>query len=81
MSEMGETKGILADKLFQYRVAMMEELGFSGDEAVQLAQATKLVTSQSELRTYFYEVPVYWGDIAEMLEAGATKDQVLRIIL
>jgi hypothetical protein len=70
-------------KLFQYRVAMMEELGFSGSDAVQLAEAKKFVTTRSKVdgRLYIYEVPVYWGHIADMLEAGATQEQILRIIL
>lgn len=80
---MAETKDILQEKLDEYRVTVFEELGFSNEEAELLANAKKVVTTKSDLtgRIYIYEVPVYHGDIEKMLKAGATKDQVLRIIL
>lgn len=72
---------VTTDSLYEYRVARLEELGFSKKDAQDLAEATQIVIRESDLSKYEYEVPIYWKSIADMLEAGATHDQILRILL
>lgn len=62
-------------------MAMMEERGFNGEDALRLVEATKTVKSKSANgREYVYEVPLSWHDVAKLQEAGATNEQVLRIL-
>ncbi len=69
------------DRLVIYRVAMIEELGFSHEDSVKLAAATKLVSEIVVSGFRHHDVPISWHDVDKLLQAGATKDQVLRIIL
>lgn len=64
-----------------YRIATIEELGFSNEDSVKLAEAKKIVTRKLPHRSYVYEVQVTWHDVAKLLEAGATQEQVLAILL
>jgi hypothetical protein len=77
------TTDINQTTLTEYRLAMLEELGFSQEQALELVEAKKLLTTRNEEtgRLYIYEVPIYWGDIKKMLDDGATYEQVLRILI
>jgi hypothetical protein len=69
------------DALFHHRIAMMEERGFSASEALTLVEASKSVISKSSNGCdYVYQVPLSWHDVARLQEAGASNEQVLRIL-
>ncbi len=59
---------------------MIEELGFSTDDALKLMEATKAVSNVEGDHTYWYDVTVSWHDVAKLLKAGATHEQVMRIL-
>jgi hypothetical protein len=69
-----------ADALFEHRLSMIIEQGFNMEDALTLVRSTKLVSNAEGDRTYFYELPVSWHDVAKLKEAGATNDQILRIL-
>ena len=70
-----------ADSLFAYRVSTMEELGFSTEDALRLVTAKRAKPHKEAGRTFWYDVPVTWHYVASLLDAGATHDQILRILI
>jgi hypothetical protein len=56
------------DELTIFRAEMFAELGFKEDDAFNLAEA--------RAEDGFH---LYWGRVRNMLEQGATHDQILRI--
>jgi len=69
--------------LEEHRVTMLEELGFSNEEATKLDQSyrTSVVKGKKRVEDRRYEIRVDHHYVRKLLEAGATKDQVLRILL
>lgn len=69
--------------LEEHRVTMLEELGFSNEEASKLDQSyrTSVVKGKKRVEDRRYEIRVDHHYVRKLLEAGATKDQVLRILL
>lgn len=69
--------------LEEHRVMMLEELGFSNEEAVKLDQSyrTSIVKGKKRVEDRRYEIRVDHHYVRKLLDAGATKDQVLRIVL
>lgn len=74
------TTATTEESLTTYRVAMMEELGFSTEDSLKLVEATKAIPNVEGNRTYWYDVPVTWHDVDKLLKAGATHEQVMRIL-
>lgn len=50
------------------------------EEALTLVHATKTVIRKKPHRTYEYDVPVTWHDVAKLKKAGATNKQVVAIL-
>lgn len=69
--------------LEEHRVTMLEELGFSNEEATKLDQSyrTSVVKGKKRAEDRRYEIRVDHHYVRKLLDAGATKDQVLRILL
>ena len=67
--------------LQEYRVMMFEEIGFSSEDAEKLSQAHRSVSVKSKSGNRNYNVRVDYHYVQKMLDNGATKDQVLRILL
>lgn len=69
--------------LESFRVAMLEELGFSKDEAESLSGAyyqVKVPARKGQgVRRYDMRVDHHY--VRRMMDAGATREQILRIIL
>lgn len=70
------------NSLWQHRVSMIEEMGFSAPDATKLEKAIKtVIVVDRHGQPRRYEVPISWHDVAKLIEAGATQEQVLRILL
>lgn len=63
--------------LWMHRMSMIEEMGFNAADAAKLEKAVKTIS----IKERRYEVPISWHDVAKLIEAGATQEQVLRILL
>lgn len=66
--------------LFEYRLSMFIGRGFNSEEALTLCRATKLISHETKGQFYVYEIPVTWHDVAKLQDAGATNEQILRIL-
>jgi hypothetical protein len=71
------------ESLTSYRVAMLEELGFSKPEAEALSECyydvtLKAKSKNDKIRTYRIKVDHHY--VRKMLNAGATRVQVLDIL-
>ena len=60
---------------------MFEETGFSSEEAEKLSQAYRNVSVKSKDSARNYDVRIDYHYVQKMIDNGATKDQVLRILL
>jgi hypothetical protein len=69
-----------ADALFEHRLSMIIDQGFNVEEALTLVNATKIVVNKESHRTYEYEVPLSWHDVAKLKRAGATNEQIIAIL-
>lgn len=69
------------DKLNSYRVASFEALGFSEEEAKQLAEATMTVEVKTKTGARVYEKPLSWHRAQKLLEKGCSKELALKILL
>lgn len=74
-----------ADKesLKEHRVARLEELGFTEEESIKLDECfrTAVVKGKTRQLDRRYEVRVDYHYVRKLINAGATKDQILRILL
>lgn len=66
--------------LFEHRLSMFIERGFDMEDALTLCRAMKLISHETKGKLYVYEIPVTWHDVAKLQEAGATNEQILRIL-
>lgn len=76
------TTDTTGSSLEAFRIAMIEELGFSTEEATSLAASfysKTLKDSAGFNRTYNQKVDHHF--IRKMMNAGATKEQVLAILI
>lgn len=65
---------------FDHRLEMYQALGFSVDKAARLAEATCftfLTDRNGKVKTY--ELPLHHLRVREMMKAGCSKADVLRI--
>jgi hypothetical protein len=69
-----------ADKLFEYRLSMMISLGFNMEEALTLTRAKKTVVIKKAHRTYEHQIQVQWHDVDKLKKAGATNEQIIKIL-
>lgn len=70
------------EALTEHRVAMIEELGFSKDEAQLLSETyyTVRVKGEKGKEDRHYPMRVDHHYIRKMLEGGATREQVIQIL-
>lgn len=75
------TTDTTAESLTDFRVAMVEELGFSTDEATKLTDSFRHKTLKDAAGfTRTYEIRVDHHYIRKMMNGGATKEQILAIL-
>lgn len=76
------TTEIDKESLAGYRITMIKELGFSKEEAEKLADSFYSKTlKQSKGVSVTYQMKVDHHYIRRMMDNGATKEQVLAILL
>lgn len=69
--------------LDDFRVTMIEELGFSHEEAVKLAEAyyTQSIKGPKGGEPRQYDLRVDHHYIRRLMDKGATREQILKILL
>lgn len=69
--------------LSDYRVEMIEELGFSNEEAKQLSAAyyTQKIKGKKGSPDRLYDLRVDHHYIRKLMDNGATREQILAILL
>lgn len=73
---------VTEDTLTNYRVTMIEELGYSREDAEKLADSYYDVTvGKAKDSAVIYKMRTDHHKIRHMLDAGATREQVLAILL
>jgi len=66
--------------LEEYRVMLIAELGFSNEDAAKLSDSFRTSVVKGEVNRR-YAIRVDHHHVRQLLDSGATKDQVLRILL
>lgn len=67
------------DVLWAWRVQCFEDLGFSTEEADLLADAKTYAFVKTKRGLKAYESPLHHANVAKMLRAGCTYQQVIDI--
>jgi hypothetical protein len=69
------------ESLEEFRVAQIEELGFTHDEALVLSASyyPKTLVKSKVARTY--QMRVDWHYLRNLLNAGWTKEQIIKVLI